>query len=225
MNPDNKLTLVIGDKNFSSWSMRAWLVASLSGVPFEEKLVFLDKPETKETLRRWSPSGKVPSLMDGELRIWDSLAIAEYFAELAPNVALWPRDPKARAVARAYAAEMHSSFSALRTHLSMDIRLKMEILHLTSDTISEIERVLSLWESALAKSEGPFLFGEFGIVDAFYAPVVFRFLSYGIHITSPVVLNYLKAVQNFPAVKLWTEAARKEERCPFAFDGHPVGQI
>lgn len=217
MNNDKKITLVIGDKNFSSWSMRAWLVAKQSGVPFEEKLVFLDKADTSKNIREWSSSGKVPCLAEGDLRVWDSLAIAEYFAELAPHAKLWPTNPTDRATARAYAAEMHSGFASLRSQLSMDIKLRTELMHLEPGTIADIKRVISLWETALAKTTGPFLFGEFGIVDAFYTPVVFRFQSYGVPIASPAVQKYMAAVKTFVPVKEWADAGLLENRKPFAF--------
>lgn len=211
------LQLVIGDKNLSSWSMRAWLVAKASNVSFEEILIVLDQPETAGQLTKYSPSQKVPCLLHAENRIWDSLAIAEYFAELAPDAQLWPSDPAQRALARSYAAEMHSGFSGLRAQLSMDIRLRMEIRHLTPDTISDIERILFLWKSALAESPGPFLFGEFGIVDAFYAPVVFRFLSYGIQIESAIIQKYMSSIQNQEHVRAWVEAAIAETPPAYSF--------
>ena len=204
------LQLVIGDKNLSSWSLRAWLVAKISGLKFKEVLILLDRPETKNALAKYSPSQKVPCLHFDSEKIWDSLAISETFAELAPDKNLWPKDSAERALARAYTAEMHSGFASIRNQLSMDIRLRMKIRHLTPQTISEIERIKTLWETALEKSSGPFLFGSFGIVDAFYAPVVFRFQSYGIEFTSQSINNYMKAVLDFAPVREWSDAALKE---------------
>jgi glutathione S-transferase len=205
------IKLVIGDKNLSTWSMRAWLVLKQSGLTFEEVMIPLDGPDTKKSLQTFSPSQKVPCLIHNDLKVWDSLAISEYIAELTPDKNLWPADSTQRALARAYAAEIHSSFQSMRSQLSMDIRLQMNIRHLAAQTISEIERILTLWKNALEKSKGPFLFGEFGIVDAFYAPVVFRFLSYGIQISSEPVKKYMKNIQEFESVKTWVKAALDEK--------------
>lgn len=212
-----KLSLVIGDKNLSSWSLRAWLVAKYSQLEIEEILVWLDRPETSQKLKKYSPSQKVPCLLMGDTQVWDSLAICETIAELAPKRNLWPRDPVQRAMARSYTAEMHSGFSAIRNQLSMDIRLRIKIRHLTPDTIREIERIKELWETALSKSKGPFLFGEFGIVDAFFAPVVFRFQSYGIKFESVTLNRYMNSVLEMPLVKEWSEAALKEEALDLTF--------
>lgn len=204
------MKLVIGDKNLSSWSMRAWLAVKQSQLPFEEVLVRLDRPNSKAQLKALSPSGLVPCLIDGDLSIWDSLAICEYVAELAPQRLLWPEETAIRAMARSYTMEMHSGFAVMRMQLSMDIQLRTEIRHLTPQTIADIERVLFLWTSALKVSTGPFLFGEFGIVDAFYAPVVFRFRSYGIQIHDPLVLGYMKRIEELPLVQEWVGEAVKE---------------
>lgn len=209
--------LVIGDKNLSSWSMRAWLVAKASELLFEEILIQLDQPNTSAEIRKFSPSLKVPCLIHGDLHIWDSLAISEYIAELAPNKNLWPTNPKLKAIARSYVSEMHSGFMGLRSQLSMDLRLKMEIRHLTPQTIDDIQRILSLWTEALSKSKGPFLFGEFGIADAFYAPVVFRFYSYGIQIESPIIRSYMSQIEQHEHVKSWYTAALTEKPKPFIF--------
>ena len=180
-------------------------------LPFEEILIFLDRPETGAEISQLSPSQRVPCLFHGELRVWDSLAICEYIAELAPDKSLWPTNAADRAVARSYAAEMHSGFHGLRAQLSMDIRLQMKIRHLTQQSIVDIQRIISLWESAISKSGGPFLFGPFGIADAFFAPVVFRFLSYGLEIESKLVNTYMQNVTSVPYVNDWAEAARREE--------------
>ncbi len=205
------LELVIGDKNLSSWSMRPWLVLKKSGLPHKETQILLDRPNTAREIQKHSPSGKVPVLHHGKTTVWDSLAIAEYLAELAPEAQLWPRQASQRAVARSYVAEMHSGFSSLRSQLSMDIQLRIQIRHLTSGTISDIERILELWQLALKASGGPFLFGNFGIVDAFYAPVVMRFVSYGIKIKNKQVLKYLEKIQNDNDVADWVREAKKEK--------------
>lgn len=207
-----KFKLVIGDKNLSTWSMRPWLVAKTSGLPFEEIQIRLDRPTTREEIQTYSPSGRVPVLIHGNTAVWDSLAICEYIHELAPEKQLWPTAPATRATARSYAAEMHSGFQGMRSQLSMDIRLKMEIRHLTPDTVKDIERVISLWDTALQTSKGPYLFGtQFGIADAFYTPVVFRFLSYGVKISNPLAAAYMRTIQEYPHVRSWVEAAVTEE--------------
>lgn len=207
------LQLVIGDKNLSSWSMRAWLVAEISGLPYKEILIPLDQPTSSAKIKRYSPSGKVPCLIDGTIAIWDSLAIAEYLAELAPQKNLWPENTKRRALSRAYCAEMHSSFASLRAQLSMDIRLRIKVRHLTPGTVTDIKRILELWEKALRQNHGPFLFGrEFGIVDAFFAPVVMRFISYGIEIKSARIHAYMQKVTKHPAVKAWISAGLREKK-------------
>ncbi|MBX9769001.1 MAG: glutathione S-transferase family protein [Bdellovibrionales bacterium] len=205
------IRLVIGDKNVSSWSLRAWLALEVSGLQYEELFVRLDTPGTSKDLKAISPSGKVPCLIHGDLKIWDSLAICEYLAELAPDKRLWPVEQAKRAMARSYVSEMHSGFQALRTQLSMDIRLRLKIRHLTPSTISDIQRILFLWESALTENEGHFLFGPFGIADAFFAPVVFRFQSYGIEIASTQVQKYMKSILEYQPVQKWTQGALREE--------------
>ncbi len=204
------LSLVIGDKNLSSWSMRAWLALKASELPFNEILIPLDQKETKVELIKYSPSSKVPCLIHGDLKVWDSLAICEYIAELAPEKFLWPENIQSRAIARSYVSEMHSGFSGLRSQLSMDIRLRIEIRHLTPQTIEDIKRILFLWTEALNKSKGPFLFGNFGIADAFFAPVVLRFVSYGVQIRSYVIEKYMNEIQNFEHVKNWINAGLSE---------------
>lgn len=212
-----QFSLVIGDKNLSSWSMRAWLVAKASGLQFKEILVPLDRPETKSELSKYSPSLRVPCLIHGDLRIWDSLAICEYLSELAPDQFLWPESRELRALARSYVSEMHSGFSSLRSQLSMDIRLRMQIRHLAPQTIEDIKRILFLWTQTLEKSKGPYLFGAFGIADAFYAPVVFRFISYGVQIKSPLINKYMHQIQSNEYVKDWINSALKETPEPILF--------
>lgn len=215
---DPQLSLVIGDKNLSSWSMRAWLAVMASEIPFKEILIALDQTDTRRELNKYSPSSKVPCLIHGDLRIWDSFAICEYIAELAPHKGLWPEDKQSRAIARSYVSEMHSGFSDLRSQLSMDIRLRVEIRHLTPQTIEDIKRILFLWNEALNKSKGPFLFGKFGIVDAFFAPVVFRFVSYGVQIESPIIKKYMNEIQNSAHVKAWVDAGLSEKPKPVVFE-------
>jgi glutathione S-transferase len=211
MKKGKKLRIVIGDQNLSSWSMRPWLVLVASGLPFEEIKILLDRPDTAKRIKRYSPSGRVPVLLDGTRTIWDSLAICEYIAELAPDKNLWPSDSQMRAEARSYVAEMHSGFAALRSQCSMDIGLKTKMKHLMPQTAADISRILELWKKALAQSKGPYLFGEFGIVDAFYAPVVMRFLSYGIEVRDAKIRAYMSRIKNHSAVKKWIAGAKKEK--------------
>lgn len=203
--------LVIGDKAYSSWSMRAWLVAVQSGLPFKEINVKLDTPKTAEQIAKHSPSGKVPALKHGKTVIWDSLAIAEYLNEISPEAKLWPEDAATRAVARSYAAEAHSGFANLRMHLSMDLQLRAEARHLTSGAIADIQRILEMWRTALKVSKGPYLFGDFSIADAFFAPIVFRFISYGIKIKDKTALAYMQNIQDHHGVQFWVEEAMAEK--------------
>lgn len=213
----SKLKLIIGDKNLSSWSMRAWLVMKASELAFEENLILLDQPDTKMLLEQASPSSRVPCLIHNDLKIWDSLAICEYLSDLAPEKNLWPQDKRQKAIARSYVAEMHSGFVSLRSQCSMDIRLKMEIRHLAPGTVDDIQRIIHLWKEALQNSGGPFLFAKFGIVDAFYAPVVFRFLSYGIQIDSELIRKYMTEIQNNIYVREWVAEAHKEKFTHYKF--------
>lgn len=202
------MKLIIGDKSLSSWSMRAWLVMRASGIPFKEIYIKLDQPQTKSKILRYSPSGRVPALVDGSITVWDSLAIAEYLAEKEPS--LWPQDSAARAEARSYCAEMHSGFTALRAQLSMDLLLKMRVRHLETATLADIRRLIQLWELALKKYGGPYLFGEFSIADAFFAPVAFRFISYGIDIRSNLAKKYMRQLQKNSWVNEWVRSAQRE---------------
>ena len=211
MTNNSQLKLVIGDKNLSSWSLRPWLVMKASGLACEEILVRLDRPGTSAELAKYSASKKVPVLIDGGIPIWDSLAICERIAELVPNKELWPKASLDRAIARSYVAEMHSSFQNLRSQLSMDVSLQMSIKHLTGGTIEEINRILTLWASALGNYKSRYLFGDnFGIVDAFYAPVVLRFKSYGIKIEAESIQSYMEQVLSYTHLVDWIAAAKSE---------------
>lgn len=209
--------LVIGDKTYSSWSMRAWLVAVQSGLPFKEINIKLDEKKTAAQIAKHTDSGKVPVLKQGKRVIWDSLAIAEYLNELSPEAKLWPEDAGTRALARSYAAEMHSGFPNLRTNLSMDLKRTEPVKHLTEATAYEIERILKMWKDALKVSEGPFLFGDFCIADAFFAPVVFRFKHYGIKISDRMVKQYMKNIEEHHGVQFWVEDAKSEKSKPLEF--------
>jgi glutathione S-transferase len=206
-------TLVIGNKNYSSWSLRAWLALRLGRVDFEEVRIALDQPQTKSEILARSPSGKVPCLIDGPLVVWDSLAICETVNERCVAGTLWPADADARAQARAVSAEMHSGFAALRTHMPMDIRAHRPERGATalqrSDVAADVARIQSIWTDCLSRSSGPLLFGRFTIADAFYAPVVTRFRTYGVAL-SPVLSAYCDAVLALPAMREWVEAAQAE---------------
>ena len=206
-----ELTLVIGNKQFSSWSLRPWIALKQAGLPFREVLVLLRRPETKTEILKYSPSGKVPYLIDGSLGVWDSLAILEYLNELKPEARLWPAERAARAFARAISAEMHSGFAALRQHLSMDLKRTPAKGEWPAQAAADIERVQAIWAEARARygSGGPFLFGHFTAADAMYAPVVTRFHRYGVPL-DPTLAAYRDAVLALPAMQEWTAAAQKE---------------
>ncbi|MEM5425196.1 MULTISPECIES: glutathione S-transferase family protein [Paraburkholderia] len=204
------MKLVIGDKNYSSWSMRPWVLLKHFGIAFEEVLIELDEPATRSSILAFSASGKVPCLVgDDGFAVWDSLAIAETLAERFPQHALWPRDANARARARSVSAEMHSGFGEVRNHMPMNIRKVKPGAGATPGALADVARIDALWRECLAASGGPFLFGEFSIADAMYAPVVMRFNSYQPKL-SPEAAAYAQRVSALPAVTEWVEAARRE---------------
>ena len=199
-------TLVIGN-----WSLRGWLALEACGAPFTEQMVPLDMPDTRESLAKWSPSQRVPVLYHGPLAIWDSLAIGEYLHELFPHAHLWPEDREARAWGRCIAAEMHSSFEALRGALSMDMRARGKAKTLTPQVEADIARIVELWETSRANHahEGPYLLGAFSLADAFYAPVVSRFITYDIALPE-ASQAYSEAIQAYPPYARWYADAEKE---------------
>jgi glutathione S-transferase len=205
------LTLVIGNKNYSSWSLRAWIAMTASGIPFEEVLVPLARPDTKERINAYSPAGKVPVLIDGDAVIWESLAILEHLAERFPQARLWPQDLAARAHARSIAAEMHASFGALRNHCPMNLWRPVERLALTPEVEANVARITEIWRTARERfgKGGPFLFGRFGAADAMFAPVATRLYTYDIECDG-VSRAYIEALHELPAFKSWREAAFKE---------------
>lgn len=208
--PDvDKPTLLIGNKNYSSWSLRAWLVLTEAGIDFDEHRITLHVDGYRDAIREYSPAGKVPALVEGETVVWDSLAIAEYIAERVPK--LWPSDPVARARARSIAAEMHSGFSSLRANMTMNCRARGRQVPLTDELSADIERVRQIWESTRTEfgQGGPFLFGAFTIADAFYAPVVCRFATYGVEF-SGAAGAYMQAVLALPSMRAWLAAAAAE---------------
>lgn len=175
-------TLVIGNYNYSSWSLRAWLVLKRSGLAFDTVRVVLDQPDTARNIARYTPAGRVPVLIHDDLHVWDSLAICEYLAEQAPQAGLWPADPRARALARSVSAEMHAGFEALRMAMPMNCRARARRVPETPALALDIDRVLEVWRDCRARwgAHGPWLFGHFSIADAMYAPVVSRFRTYGV---------------------------------------------
>jgi glutathione S-transferase len=204
------LRIVVGNKKYSSWSLRGWLALKLAGAPFEEVVVALDMPDTAQNIRKYSSSGRVPALIDGELTVWDSLAIGEYLHEQFPAAGLWPADPAQRARARAISAEMHSGFANLRNDCSMRIVETRPYKALRPETQADVDRIVEIWEDCLRRSGGRFLFGARPcLADAFYAPVVSRFRTYSIP-ASPAAQAYCDAVWAWPAVQDWVAAARAE---------------
>ena len=205
------LTLVIGNKNYSSWSLRAWLALHQTGRHFDEVIIPLDRPDTPAAIRTWSPAGKVPVLHDNDLIVWDSLAIGEYLAEKDPGAGLWPADPRARAMARAAAAEMHAGFTALRAAMPMDVRRRTAQ---TPDAAvaEDIQRICALWQecrSRFGEGHGRYLFGPFTLADAFYAPVASRFVTYGVALPD-TARAYVDTVLAHPGMIAWAEAAAAE---------------
>jgi glutathione S-transferase len=210
-----EIALAIGNRNYSSWSLRGWLAAKLAGLEFEEVVIPLDRPETQPAIRRISPSGWLPVLTHGGLAIWDSLAIAEYLNDLKPEAKMWPEALAARAVARAVSAEMHSGFLNLRREMPMNIRASYPGRGLTTEVRAEIERVVGIWRdcrkrfsSAGAKDDG-FLFGAPSIADAMFAPVVTRFVTYGVALDADAKA-YVDAVMRWAPMAAWCEAAKHE---------------
>src|SRR5258708_6956940 len=204
------LKIVLGNKKYSSWSLRPWLALRLTAAPFEEVVVGLDMPETAQNIRKYSPSGRVPALIDGALTIWESLAICEYLAEKFPKAGLWPQDPAARALARSISSEMHAGFSNLRNDCSVKFLQQYPAKPLRPETQADVDRIVALWNECLQKSGGPYLFGARpGIADAMYAPVVSRFRTYSIPV-SGAAKAYCDTVWALPALQDWLAAARAE---------------
>ncbi len=207
----NRPTLIIANRNYSSWSLRAWLALEATGVNFDEVVVPLGTPQTEAEILRWSPTGRVPAYRDGEILLWDSLAICEHLAETHPGAALWPTDPVARAVARSVTAEMHSGFVPLRKHMTMNLRASYPGVGRGEGVEEDIARITSIWSDCRTRfgADGDLLFGHFTIADAFYAPVVSRFRTYGVAL-SGTAADYMDAVWALPAMRDWAEKARAE---------------
>ena len=205
------LEIVVGNKNYSSWSMRGWLAVARSGLPFRETVIPMFQEDSARRIGERSPTGKVPCLRHGDLVVWDSLAIGEYVAELAPAAQLWPADRAARAVARSACAEMHSGFPAMRNDMSMNIRASKPGVGHTPAALADAAAVQARWRQLRERygAGGDFLFGAFGIADCFYAPVVTRFETYGVAL-DPVARRYSDAVRALPEFQRWRAAALEE---------------
>jgi len=205
------IIIYLGNKNYSSWSLRPWLALKQTGAAFDEEVIPLSEAATRSTVLRFSPSGRVPALKHNELTVWDSLAICEYLAETFPAAKLWPDDNAARAVARAVSAEMHSGFAALRDHLPMNMRSSFPNRGVTPEVQADINRITAIWRDCRKRfgAAGPFLFGGFTIADAMYAPVVSRFRTYKIELEAEAQA-YADAVWALPALQEWLTAAKNE---------------
>ncbi len=205
------LKLVIGNKNYSSWSMRPWVVMRAFGIPFQEVRIPLAQPDTSARIAQYSSAGRVPVLIAGDHHVWDSLAICEYLAEQFPDLHLWPQDTAARAAARSICAEMHSGFSGLRSGMPMNIRASLPGRGRTPDAQADIGRICEIWESCLSDfGHHDFLFGDFSIADAYFAPVVMRFRTYDVFL-APALQAYMQRVLQHPAVVQWMGEAQTEQ--------------
>ena len=206
------MKLVIANKNYSSWSLRAWLLLREAGIPFEEEIIGFNAPDFSERVRRYSPVGRVPVLVDGEAVVWDSLAIAEYLAETFPDKKLWPDARLARARARSICAEMHAGFAHLRERMPMNCDASLPLGRLEIAVQRDIDRVVQIWDDARASygSDGPFLFGRFSIADAYFAPVVWRLVTYGIPLPEPANA-YVETMCGLASMKDWLAGARAEK--------------
>ena len=203
------LRLIIGNKNYSSWSFRPWLALKVAGIAFEETVISLEASDFKARVTALGGAGRVPLLVDGDVRVWESLAILEYLAERFPAANLWPKDPSARAHARAIASEMHAGFLPLRRHLPMNVARPVKLRALDQGTTADVARIEAIWTECLAKSGGPFLFGIFSAADAMYAPVIWRFHTYVVTVNA-AARSYMDAMMRLPAWTDWRDAARRE---------------
>jgi glutathione S-transferase len=202
-------TLTISSKNYSSWSMRGWLLCKLAGIEFEEQVMPLDDPSTRAELLLLSPSFLVPCLTHDGIKVWDTLAIAEYLAEARPNAGLLPSAPSARAHCRAICGEMHAGFYNLRSALPMNLKAHHPGFKIFAGAQADIERVCTIWRECLKQYGGPYLFGELTMADALYAPVCTRFLTYDVKL-DPVCAAYCRAIMDWPAVAQWLSDALAE---------------
>lgn len=201
--------LYLGTKNYSSWSLRPWFAAKKAGITFQDVVIDFDQPDTKQCMLAVSPSGKVPVWVDGDLKIWDSLAICEYLAELAPQ--LWPGEQDVRAIARAVAAEMHSGFAAMRQEMGMNARATQRNIVLTDAAQQDLARIEQIWTELRPRYQayGDWLFGEFSIADAMFAPVAIRLRGYAVKI-SPIMQAYVDTFYRDPSFQEWIKAAEQD---------------
>jgi len=215
----NKPALVIGNKNYSSWSLRPWLLLRQAQIDFEEIRISLGAPDVREQIMHYSPSGRVPVLIDGAVTVWDSLAIGEYLAERHPQLQLWPSDVEARALARAVSAEMHSGFTTLRENMTLNCRKLLPGKGRAPGVAEDIARITALWTDCRQRfgQDGEFLFGRFSIADAMYAPVALRFRTYAVEL-DPVCAAYAKTLLQLPAMQDWVEQAKAETEVLTAFE-------
>lgn len=208
--------LVIGNKPWSSWSLRPWLVLKRFGLPFEEIAIKLRRPQSKADILAHSPAGKVPALIAGDLVVWDSLAIIEYLADRHPQLGIWPKDAEARAIARSAAAEMHSGFQALREHCAMDLLARKPLESVPEAVELNVRRIVALWRDCRRRygASGPFIFSEFSAADAMYAPVASRFLTYLPELAKfgddGTAAGYVDTIFAMPEMAEWTEGAARE---------------
>ncbi|MGH1372256.1 MAG: glutathione S-transferase family protein [Cellvibrionaceae bacterium] len=205
----NDFTLVIGNKNYSSWSLRAWLYLAINKIPFDEIQLPLDTPEFYQRVGEYSPTHCVPALKDGEVKVWDSLAIIEYVRQTKAPVIGWPEDPALKAIALSAVMEMHTGFMALRSHYPMNCRKPPFVAQLRGDIQKDLTRLDQLWRSCLEVSRGPALFGELTIADVYFAPVVFRLNTYQLPVSKPCK-DYMAWMLELPEMKRWAEAAAAE---------------
>jgi len=205
------LHLIIGNKNYSSWSFRPWLAMKAAGISFDETVSSLDDADFKTRVLVLGGSGRVPVLCDGDVRVWESLAILEYLAEKFPAAGLWPENPAARAHARAVASEMHAGFVSLRRHLPMNVARAVKFRALNSGSAKDVARIDAIWGECRSKygAGGRFLFRAFGAADAMFAPVVWRFHTYAVEVSS-IALSYMRAMMALPSWNEWRDAARRE---------------
>ncbi len=206
-----ELTLVIGNKNYSSWSLRPWILLKYFAIPFKEIMIPLYEGEYKSQIFSYSAAGKVPFLAHGQVKVWESLAIAEYLAEIFPDKKMWPQSPADRAWARSISHEMHAGFTALRTHMPMNIRGNFPGKGRTPDVDRDIARIETMWNGCRKAfhGKGDFLFGHFTIADAMYVPVATRFKTYGVTLSGPAQ-DYAKTILSLPAMKEWSRAGEQE---------------
>lgn len=207
----SRFKLVIGNKNYSSWSLRAWLMMKHADIPFEEIIIPLQQAETKKLIEQHSPTGRVPVIFHDDWLVWDSLSIGEYLAEIFPDKHFWPADLQARSWARSIVSEMHSGFVPMRKACRMDLKRINKPTNAPAEALHDIARIQNIWEETYERygQNGSYLMGEYSLVDMFFAPVVTRFVSYGIP-TSELCRNYINTMVNHPHMQEWTEAALKE---------------